>query len=227
MTVTYRRERHSIPIGDNLGRLLAAVERLTGIRCDEQILVARGKKLDLSNWDANPEQVGIVDGTVALAVRGRPSTGDRAKFAATENAGGHARSTHDPVPPCLRHLRDTEKSVAELRAQLSQACSDVTRHTKGFLDKEMTDDALRRDDLLGRGLDEKLMKVLEHLDGLQPPDGSGEENERLRAQWRAERKAIVEKIQVALKDVDSLRDRIRALREDKYGQVVHHRGGAS
>lgn len=231
MTIMHRRSRHSIPIGDNLGRLLLAIEHLTGVRREEQILVARGKKIDLSNWDASPEQVGIGEGTVALVLRGRNpanrTKGTQSSSTARGNTPASTDSTCDTLPPCLRHIRDAEKSVAQLRDELNQANDAVSRHTQGFLDRKMTDDALRKDDLLARGLDEKLMKLLEYLDGLQPPEQTGEENERLRAQWRAERKALVGKTQTALKDVDSLRDRIRSLRDDKYGEVEHRRGNMS
>lgn len=231
MTIMHRRARHNVPIGNNLGQLLLAIERATGVKREEQILVARGKKIDLSNWDIRPVEVGIVEGTIALVLRGRTSINQAKGTHPSPNlkrhAAGSSSSAHDTLPPCLRSLRDAEKSVDELREQLNQASDAVSRHTQGFLDKQMTDDALRKDDLLGRGLDEKLMKVLEYLDGLQPPDETGEESERLRAQWRAERKAIVGKAQLVLKDVDSLRDLIRSLREDKYGEVKHRRGSSS
>lgn len=224
MTVLHRQTRQCIPIADKVGDLLSTIAQVTGVHPDEQVLISRGKKVDISNWLINPAAVGIIDGTVALITGGR---------AASKSGSQHSSNVKksnvlsDSVPLCLRTIRNADKEVVDLREQFTQVMDAVTRHTKGFLDKDMTNDALKRDDVVRRALDEKLMKILEELDGLTHPEGDDEQANRLRAQWRAERKSVVEKIHVLLKDVDALRDRIRTLREDSFGEVVHHRGNPS
>lgn len=135
-----------VPIAEKVSDLLFTIAQVTGVCPDEQVLILRWKKENTSSCLVSPATVGIVDGTVALTTGGR--AGSKTGLQRLSAKAKQSNAWNDAVLTCLRTLRDAEKAMVDLRKQLTQRTDAVTRHTKGFLDKDMTDDALKRDDVV-------------------------------------------------------------------------------
>lgn len=213
--VLHRRQRVKVQLGKTVGEVLQVIENETGLPANEQSLILLGKKVNLQDLQASPQSVGLINGAITMLMRGRPSSLTVAKKVAIDNSS----------IPELTHIREADGLVTEVRRELGETDESVSRHTKGFLNVTETEEALHRDDLKARGLDERLMTLLEKLDGLDPPQRDDDElAKRMEAQWRAERKGVINRVQTTLKDIDGLRGRIDQLRKDVYGDVDRRRG---
>ena len=126
--------------------------------------------------------------------------------------GGGAPPSH-----VMHELRAVEKKLETYSAGLKDVTAAVERHTKGFLDKEKSEEALEKDERQLRVVDESCMRLLLNLDEMTAPQNNADS-------WRAERKALVRKIQAVLNDVDTLRDDIKSWVDDKWDELKVRRG---
>lgn len=217
MKVLYRTKKLKINVGATVGEILEDIQGETGIAVNDQTLILRGKKLNLRDLQATPESVGLQAGTTTMLLRRKASASQHAPKAAP-NSGIRA----DAIVPQLRELRDAEKLVMEARDELTETAKAVERHTQGFLDAPQTAAALCGDEVRLGALEERLMKVLEQMDSLAAP--AEVHGKQVPAQWRAERKEVVDRAQSLLNDVDGLKERIEDLRKDVFGEVDRRRG---
>lgn len=123
----------------------------------------------------------------------------------------------------LRSLRAIETRIADTRRAIDDAFNAVSRHTNGFLDNQKTTAALDKDDRIAQQLDEKLTRMLEEMDSMSIPS---QVSDHAVAEWRAERKALVNRIQQLLRRIDELRDSIKDWLGDEYGELAARRGSS-
>lgn len=134
-------------------------------------------------------------------------------------AGGKAMLMGKGAPPSqhMVALRQSEKKLNGISSKFTGIKEDIQRHTKGFLNASMTEEALAKDESELRLVDEACMRLLEELDQLTVPERSTDS-------WRAERKALVGKTQKVLSGVDVEREGIKDLLEDRWDELKMRRG---
>lgn len=208
LNVLLRGKTHAVPLADNVGALRVAIEHATSVPAQSQVLLCRGKKLDAKV----PDDAAVADfkllpgGKVMLQVV--PPTKAAAR-------GGVS------VPDSVAGVRAIDIKVAAFEKDLARVIERVAKLRLGFLDKEKTSAAAERIRLDCTRLEETLMQQLLAADRLDVPA----ESEHVQAQFRAERKALVDRINTALKrcDVDA-RAILDATEEDVYDEMKHRRG---
>lgn len=248
ITVLHGRKRLKLPVLGTVEALMTTLAEMTDVPAEEQMLLARGRKIDFSNRDKMATDVGLISGVTAMLRRKIPlkegTTTLKNISRAKKGGPSNKLSIDDKRRSSLRPLREIDTTVADLNRELLTLETSVSRHTKGFLDAAKTREALQRDDAAARALDEQAMRKLEFLDTLEPPfalldetnnatnhndnhddgDLTAEMKALFKAEWRSERKGVVGRLQNILVGVDRLRDRIRQLSLDEFDEVKHRRG---
>lgn len=179
--------------------LRGEIAKVSGIDVGDQILICAGRKISPVDDDKLVRDV-LKDGS-KLMVRKQYMPG---KSPVTQSS------------PEVSELRRAEETATQLAGRAAALDEAVGRHTQGFLDKEKTEEALRKDEREAKTIDEEAMKLLEVLDSLSFTEDVDRQ--------RASRKALVRRIHEMLTKIDQLRDRIKMLDDDEYGEVARRRG---
>lgn len=211
LTVLLRGKKHAVPLAGNVGELRAAIEIATAVPATSQVLLCRGKKLDAKV----PDDAAVADFKLL--------PGGKVMLQVVPPAGAAARGGVN-TPESVSAVRAIDGKVAEFEKDVTSVIERVGKLRLGFLDKEKTGTAADRIRAECTRLEETLMQQLLAADGLEVPT----ESEHVEAQFRAERKALVARINAALKrcDVDA-KAILDATEEDEYDEMKHRRGKPS
>lgn len=208
LTVLLRGKQYPVQLADTVGELRAAIEAATSVPAQSHVLLCRGKKLDAQV----PDDAMVADFKLFPGAKVMLQVVPRAGAA----AGG---AIH--MPESIARVRAIDGKVAALEIELTGIVERVEKLRLGFLDKEKTSAGADRIRAECRHLEESLMKQVLDADGLEAPD----ESERSKAQFRTERKALVTRIDAALKRCDDdAKARLDETVEDTFDEMKHRRG---
>lgn len=197
LMIMHGAKRLKIPYTPETTKLSESLTEITGIPAESQILIHKGRKHLVKALA--PTQHNIPSNATIMVRTSTPT------FSSTT------------LSPSMKKLRGLDTERESLEKEVNELKVNVEKHTKGFLDKKMTDEALVKDEKQSRVIDEMGMTLLERIDALHDDCDS----------WKAERKSVVRKVQAVLTTVDGVRDHIKELREDRYGEVHHRRAGGN
>lgn len=200
LLLLHRGKTHRIPLEGTQSHLQSLIESSTSIPSDEQQLLYKGRKLVLTP-DAPVSDLNLTQKAMLLR---KPSA-------------SKPKQTKQVSTAAITPLRAAEKRLQGFEAKLAVLREAVERHTNGFLDKDMTAEALEKDKREAKVVEEVVMRIVEDVDCMTVPEEDADF-------WRAERRAVVKKAQAILVIVDGVHEKIRELKEDRWGEVESRRG---
>lgn len=210
ISVSLRGKAHKVALPATVGALRAAIEAQTSVPTATQVLLCRGKKMTAAIPDDTPvADFQLRAGTkVMLQIVPPPGSGG------PDGGGLH-------VPERVAKVRAIDKEVAKIEGELTDFVARIEKLRLGFLDVEKTAtgaDRIRQEcDVVA----EKLMQKLEAADELT----ASASTEQGKAHFRAERKAVVVRVQAALRRCnDDVYERLKEVLEDTHDEMKHRRG---
>lgn len=204
VSVSFRGKSYSVPICLTVGALREAIAAATGADAASLKILGKGKQLP----PTLPPETDLP----------APFTAPGAKLMVMETKRASPAATLDPA---LARVRALEVTVVGIETEVDALLGRVGRLRLGFLDTGGTAEIAGRIQADGKVLEERLMRCVLQADALE---GEGSD-ERLEARWRAERKALVVRIQRILRrcDVD-IEDKLLETTADDFDEMKHRRG---
>lgn len=209
ITVIFGSRKLNVPFTADSFEFATLVAAQSGIEPEHQMIIHKGKRLILSKGQQHN-----IPPNAKVMLRKLPPVAYSVK-------GTTALQISDD----LKRLREFEKQCTLMSTEFAELGSQIEKHVRGFLDKDLTEQALSKDEKGLFSLDERIMKSLEQIDGLIMSDcGSGERKTVEMETWKTERKSIVVKLQALLTRIDSKKDVIKQYKDDVYDEIEKRRG---
>jgi hypothetical protein len=214
ITVLHRGTKHSVALSGSVGELRAAIEASTNVPAAAQVLLCAGRKI------APP----VADETLLtefkICAGAKIMLGSVPTSAAGRIGGGLK------VDASVAKVRAIDKTVAGVEGEVRELTARVERLKLGFLDEEKTASMAERIRTECARAEERLMRCLLSADGLAGGDATSLQGDKADAQWRAERKTLVARVQAALRRCDDdVHAPLTALVADEHDEMKHRRGG--
>jgi BAG domain len=213
ITVIHGKQRHVVWLHATVGELRRAVAVETGVPPPAQVLICGGKKLTAAVADDTPVfNFKLAHGKKVMLQAAVASTGT-----------GSGTSGGLRVSENVAKVRVIDSEVSKIEGDLETLLARLGKLRLGFLDKYKTVDAAARLRTDCKVVEEALMRHVLAADAMTGGDDCAED-----AQWRAERKALVQRINAALRRCDDdIQSRLHELVEDEFDEMKHRRGKPS
>ncbi|XP_077348015.1 BAG family molecular chaperone regulator 1 [Lithobates pipiens] len=185
ITLTHGSEKHKLQVvtqeehddDPTLQDLALIVEKVTGVPLASQRLIYKGKSL--KEMEQTLQALGVQNGCKIMLIGKKNCPEEESE---------------------LKKLKDLEKSVEQIASKLEDVNKEFSGIQKGFLSKNLQEEALGKLDKRIKTTVEQFMKVLEQVDSVVMPDNFND--------CRMKRKALVKKVQGFLAQCDTMEGNI-------------------
>lgn len=223
-----KRDKIEYTAAGTLWTLCGKIQDVTGIGRAQQVLLCSGRKLAVPSEESD-------NANVPLSKLLKPTTKIMVRSSGMTDIGRGSGSTSTSQQPTreedinMKRLLEAERTAKQLNGRITTITEDVDRHIQGFLDHDQTLEALKKDEMNARQVDEDAMKLLEVLDSISFESLQCNKNARSIDidRQRAARKAIVTSVNRLLVQVDNLRALIDEMCQDEFGELARRRGRMS
>ncbi|KAH0627094.1 hypothetical protein JD844_002493 [Phrynosoma platyrhinos] len=180
VTVTYGNEKHSLQVGSQeegnqptVRDMALLIEQVTGVPVSFQKLIYKGRSL--KEMEQPLSTFGVKNGCKVMLIGKRKSPDEEAE---------------------LKKLKDLELSVEHVAKKIEEVNKELGGIQKGFLAKNLQNEALHQLDKRIKGTAEQFMKILEQIDAITLPENFSD--------CKQKKKGLVKKVQAFLAQCDTV-----------------------